>query len=287
MSVPRKQDGWRPRTPQDLEAMYQFKKRFRELKMLLELIESGKLDMKVIRGLLPPEMDSDAANKKYVDDGLAGKAPAGFGLESTTRPPNNSLDELHTNGWYQCAKGYTGAPTGHGTINYGTVFAINRWGQHTTQFYVSQPEDIIGSPLMLVRNYSVSKGTWNPWEWINPPMVLGTEYRTTERYNGKPVYVKTVRHTLTADTGSTSTVTNFAINGSVSNVDSIVDVSGVYVNTEGRKYKLPAMGGNGNVFVSFNAVVKGTLYLVVIVNKDVLPANGYFDIVFKYTKTTD
>lgn len=25
-------------------------------------------------------------------------------------------------------------------------------------------------------------------EWINPPMVVGTEYRTTERFAGKPVY---------------------------------------------------------------------------------------------------
>lgn len=29
-------------------------------------------------------------------------------------------------------------------------------------------------------------------EWVNPPMVVGTEYRTTERYLGKPVYVKLV-----------------------------------------------------------------------------------------------
>lgn len=29
-------------------------------------------------------------------------------------------------------------------------------------------------------------------EWINPPMVVGVEYRTTERFNGKPVYVKAV-----------------------------------------------------------------------------------------------
>ena len=27
-----------------------------------------------------------------------------------------------------------------------------------------------------------------PMEWLNPPMKLGVEYRTTERYNGKPVY---------------------------------------------------------------------------------------------------
>lgn len=27
-------------------------------------------------------------------------------------------------------------------------------------------------------------------EWLNPPMLIGTEYRTTERYRGKPVYTK-------------------------------------------------------------------------------------------------
>lgn len=35
-------------------------------------------------------------------------------------------------------------------------------------------------------------GVWQPVEWINPPMELGTEYRTTERYLGKPVYAKLV-----------------------------------------------------------------------------------------------
>lgn len=35
-------------------------------------------------------------------------------------------------------------------------------------------------------------GTWYPFEMVNPPMKLGVEYRTTERYNGKPVYVQNV-----------------------------------------------------------------------------------------------
>lgn len=35
-------------------------------------------------------------------------------------------------------------------------------------------------------------GTWQPWEYVNPPMELGTEYRTTERYLGKPVYCQLV-----------------------------------------------------------------------------------------------
>lgn len=29
-------------------------------------------------------------------------------------------------------------------------------------------------------------------EWLNPPMVVGVEYRTAERYNGSPVYVKLI-----------------------------------------------------------------------------------------------
>lgn len=35
-------------------------------------------------------------------------------------------------------------------------------------------------------------GEWQPWEWINPPMIAGVEYQTVERYNNKPVYVKLV-----------------------------------------------------------------------------------------------
>jgi hypothetical protein len=39
---------------------------------------------------------------------------------------------------------------------------------------------------------SLYNGNWLEFEWENPPMELGVEYRTTERYNGKPVYSKIV-----------------------------------------------------------------------------------------------
>lgn len=35
-------------------------------------------------------------------------------------------------------------------------------------------------------------GAWQPWEYVNPPMALGIEYRTTERYMGKPLYKKLI-----------------------------------------------------------------------------------------------
>lgn len=31
-------------------------------------------------------------------------------------------------------------------------------------------------------------------EWFNPPMLIGKEYRTTERYQGKPVYAQCVKY---------------------------------------------------------------------------------------------
>jgi hypothetical protein len=34
--------------------------------------------------------------------------------------------------------------------------------------------------------------TWEPWEWVNPLMEIGIEYRTTERWMGKPVYTTLV-----------------------------------------------------------------------------------------------
>ena len=39
---------------------------------------------------------------------------------------------------------------------------------------------------------SSSPPVWMPFEWEHPPMQIGVEYRTTERYGGSPVYVKAV-----------------------------------------------------------------------------------------------
>ena len=42
-------------------------------------------------------------------------------------------------------------------------------------------------------------------EWVNPPMVLETEYRTAERHNGKAVYKKAVSVGTLPATGSKNT----------------------------------------------------------------------------------
>ena len=35
-------------------------------------------------------------------------------------------------------------------------------------------------------------GVYSEWEWVNPPMIVDVEYRTNERYMGKPVYARLV-----------------------------------------------------------------------------------------------
>ena len=60
------------------------------------------------------------------------------------------------------------------TANYGSMFA------HSSYNY--------GKMISKAK----MNGEWRPLEWEQPPMVAGTEYRTTERYMSKPVYVKLV-----------------------------------------------------------------------------------------------
>lgn len=60
---------------------------------------------------------------------------------------------------------------------------------------------------IAMQRYAWSDGAenqlnWEAWEYINPPMEDGVEYRTAERHNGKPVYVWT-RSVEMGDSGIT------------------------------------------------------------------------------------
>lgn len=44
------------------------------------------------------------------------------------------------------------------------------------------------SSVKAIKNFY--NNVWQPWEWENPPMNAGVEYRTTDRINGKVVYKK-------------------------------------------------------------------------------------------------
>ena len=46
---------------------------------------------------------------------------------------------------------------------------------------------------------NISDPVWMPFEWVNPPLIENTEYRTVERFGGSPVYVQCVNCGQMAD----------------------------------------------------------------------------------------
>lgn len=51
---------------------------------------------------------------------------------------------------------------------------------------------LCGWRMIRLKKSSSEPSAWQPFEWEHPPMQLGVEYRTTERYDRKPVYAKAV-----------------------------------------------------------------------------------------------
>lgn len=126
--------------------------------------------------------------------GNIGAAPDGFGLggEATYLSADTDLNNITDNGWYQFGENPINSPTtgqdGWGGA-YSPMFVNGRNAENLTQtIFCSNNVAYYGCQIKRV----CASGTWYPWEWVNPPMRLGVEYRTTERYLGKPVYVKAV-----------------------------------------------------------------------------------------------
>ena len=80
--------------------------------------------------------------------------------------------------------------------------------------------------------YRTANGTS---EWLNPPMVIGTEYRTAERYAGKAVYAKAV--SLGNLPNAATKQVRYTASGVVAT--NIVNIRGIAMNESGRPQPLP------------------------------------------------
>lgn len=111
--------------------------------------------------------------------GNIGAAPDGYGLGTVESKQISSWDDAIANGWYS---GPAPAGIGSGSL-WGRVDALS--AGYAIQTIYSDTD------IAVAQRFRIG-GTWKPWEWVNPPMALGVEYRTTERYMGKPVYCQLV-----------------------------------------------------------------------------------------------
>ena len=124
-----------------------------------------------------------AADAAATGAGLAGKAPAGYGLgENAAACPNSDCNQAVNSGWYTVS----GSNTANGPGENGVMLVLRRNSSCIWQYHFSY------SANPSVRRRMCISDAWYEWEWVNPPMVLGVEYRTTERWNGKAVYTKLI-----------------------------------------------------------------------------------------------
>ena len=119
-------------------------------------------------------------------------APAGFGLGyATLLTANDNLNSIKKNGWYHWKS--EAAPANAPTMSYTTYMNVMRVWTNDGGVCCQELMDMSDSTIRGTKIQRIIYGpNVFPWEWVNPPMISGIEYCTTERYMSKPVYAKLV-----------------------------------------------------------------------------------------------
>lgn len=100
----------------------------------------------------------------------------------------NDLNQIITHGHYYWRKNNkpANAPTDNRADD---LTAMRVW----TEDGITCTQEIMdmysGTTHSCVMRRTVDGDECYPWEWVNPPMEIGVEYRTVERYDGEPVFV--------------------------------------------------------------------------------------------------
>lgn len=194
--------------------------------VLEQLRASGAGDM--LRAIYDPQgRETDIFAR--IDSGLAAKAPAGCGLGETVADGSVTADadEAVVCGWYR-----VDTETANGVGAAGLMRVDGYSAEHVVQtvFQFSLPN------CLQTRQRSCLNGVWGAWEWINPPMQAGVEYRTTQRHRGKTVYAKYISLGSLLAAGSTKSV---ALD--ISALTEVVDYQVLTSSTSGNVFVLPRL----------------------------------------------
>ena len=228
-----------------------------------------------------------AAQKTQARGNIAA-APDGFGLGANGDPnpytvvTGATIDALNESGlfWYRDTNTPI-YPDGWNSGTIGNLLHIGGDGHNTLAerqiFYPYYPYGNVALNISCMR-MKTDGGNWQPWEWVNPPMMLGDEYRTTERYLGKPVYAKKVDFG-NAPAGSSKDVS------CATNVANLVDFRLTVWNGDFAQENTIISDDGTLVARPYSKLSEGTLYITLAVFEDI--STRTVDLVVKYTKTTD
>lgn len=158
------------------------------------------------------------------------------------------------------------------TNDYASVYTIGSYNKDRQGFRMIKHKQYDSDPA----------GQWDPLEYINPDMQLGVEYRTTERYLGKPVYVKAV------DCGgipsnSAKTVSFDPGYDGVNGASTFRALRVWGVTSDG--WTLPALTYGYGLDRSIN--ISGYYNAIIIGTTETGSTSSIVTVVVKYTKTTD
>lgn len=180
----------------------------------------GTIDMngQAITGLNNPTEDSQAANKAYADTKLP--KTGGQITGDVDVIGHVALSRDYSNG-YAVAYKSNGASHDYGTtirdVADGSEYTeiILNAANGTAKFTVDSGETYNG---IMPGTYDTTAKNWKVTVdgvtyWHNPAMVAGTEYLTTERWKGKPVYAKMIDLGTLPATATTKAVTHGISNG--------------------------------------------------------------------------
>lgn len=161
---------------------------------------------------------TDKTNPHKVTIGQIGAAPAGYGLGGNAQFIDN-WDNAKESGFY-----YSQGNTPDGDIWAGYSIKNGYYGNIIQRIFTRSAR-----PYECTR--TLMDDTWNEWEWVNPPMIVGVEYRTTERFDGHPVYTMAVNYGQLPS--NTSKTVDISMNGSYSYIQ-MVGISGQFVSVENQ-----------------------------------------------------
>lgn len=110
-------------------------------------------------------------------------APTGYGLGGQCVPITDC--NIAKSGFYKWDIDPKNCP-----FAFGTMLVLGRYDGSANQIAVCHAGEDVG--CIAVRQYNL--GVDSPWAFINPPMRVGVEYRTTKHYKGYAVYEKVDEH---------------------------------------------------------------------------------------------
>ena len=200
---------------------------------------------------------------------LARCAPAGYGLGGKGTETTD-LNTAVKSGWYSFTNNCSNRP-----VDYGVALVLNRYDAEVVQIAF----DAIGTEgwhqngLVAMRNRN--DGVWGEWEYANPQMEYGVEYKTTERFQRHAIYTKLVSF------GNLPNATTKAVPIGADNIDwAFIDLSKSWVgNNSDRSTNRATRLSNvtditvegGNISITTNSDMTGSVAYITV----------------KYTKSTD